>query len=145
VEPYAKRAFPVPKTGREIQFRGRWSYRRPLSKLEYPMICNMFCIILQSYLSKQNLTFTFKQYFYSDMPTCKPTLYLDIDSKVNLTCSFYNYKFSVARKMLCTPWPRNPLTSLRLSCLGRKRPWRQFFSRYVKERFCGLDIQIIIV
>jgi hypothetical protein len=38
---------------------------------------------------------------------------------------------------------RNPLTTLRL--LPRpKRPPRQFFSRYVKERFRILDIQIII-
>jgi hypothetical protein len=79
------------------------------------------------------------------MPTCKPTLYLHIDSKVNLTCSFYNYKFSVAQKILCTPWQRNPLTSSKLSCLGRKRPRRQFFSRNVKERFRGLDIQTTIV
>jgi hypothetical protein len=34
--------------------------------------------------------------------------------------------------------------SSRLSCLGRKRPRRQFFSRYVKERFRGLDKQITI-
>jgi hypothetical protein len=47
-------------------------------------------------------------------------MYLFIDSEVNFTCSLCNtyicnYKFSVAQKMLCTPWPRNPLTSSRLS------------------------------
>jgi hypothetical protein len=42
-------------------------------------------------------------------------------------------------------WQRNPLTSSRLSWLGRKRRPRQFFPRYVKERFRGLDIQITII
>jgi hypothetical protein len=46
--------------------------------------------------------------------------------------------------MLCTPWLQNPLKSSRLSCLGRKRPRAQFFSRHVKERFRSLDIQITI-
>jgi hypothetical protein len=47
--------------------------------------------------------------------TCEPNLYLFIDSDVNFACSFYNnYKFLVAQNILCTPWPRNPLTSSRL-------------------------------
>jgi hypothetical protein len=67
------------------------------------------------------------------MTTCKPTLFLLTVKEILLY--FYNYKFSVAHKMLCTPWLRNPLTISRLSCLGRKRPRRQFFSRFVKVRF----------
>jgi hypothetical protein len=35
--------------------------------------------------------------------------------------------------------------SSRLSCLGGKRSQRQLFSRYVKESFRGLDIQITIL
>jgi hypothetical protein len=47
------------------------------------------------------------------------------------------------RRILC--WAHNFLTSSRLFRLGRKRPPRHFFSRYVKERFRGLDIQITIL
>jgi hypothetical protein len=53
-------------------------------------------------------------HFYSDMPKCKPTLYVFIDSERNFTHSFYDYKFLVANKMLCTILSRNPLTSSKL-------------------------------
>jgi hypothetical protein len=67
--------------------------------------------------------------------TCKPNLYVFIDSQGNFACLFLicNYKFSVGQKMFCTPWQRNPLTLSRLSCLACKGPRRQIFSRYLKE------------
>jgi hypothetical protein len=72
------------------------------------------------------------------------TQYVFIDSEVNFACSFYNnYKFSVAQKMLCTPWSFNILKIV-LSQLSRKRPRRHFFSQYVKKWFHGLDIQITV-
>jgi hypothetical protein len=37
-----------------------------------------------------------------------------------LLVHFIITNFRVAHKMLCTPWLRNPLTTSRLSCLGRK-------------------------
>jgi hypothetical protein len=77
------------------------------------------------------------------MATCRPTLFL-LTMKEILLFHFIITNFRVAHKMLCTPWLRNPLTILRLSCLGRKRPGRQFFSRFVKVRFRILDIQITI-
>jgi hypothetical protein len=43
--------------------------------------------------------------------------------------------------MLCTLWLRNPLTASRLFTSAANRPWRQFFSRFVKVRFRILDIQ----
>jgi hypothetical protein len=47
--------------------------------------------------------------------------------------------------MLCTPWLRNPLAISRLSLpRPQKRPWRQFFSQFVKVQFRILDIQITI-
>jgi hypothetical protein len=84
------------------------------------------------------LTFTFKQYFYSDMPTCKPILYLHIDSKVNLTCSFYNYKFSVAQKILCTPWQRNTLTSSKLCASAASGLGDNFSLGTLKNDFAAL-------
>jgi hypothetical protein len=79
------------------------------------------------------------------MATCRPTLFL-LTMKEILLVHFIITNFRVAHKMLCTPWlrKRNPLTISRLSCLG-KRPWRQFFSRFVKVRFRILDIQITIL
>jgi hypothetical protein len=68
--------------------------------------------------------------------TFHPT-FLQFFSKLFYLCHFYS---DMHKKC----WPRNPLTSSRLSCLGRKRPRRQFFSRYVKERFRGPDIRITI-
>jgi hypothetical protein len=69
--------------------------------------------------------------------TCKPNLcvhmYLLRAKQILLVHFIIIRTFRVAQKMLCTPWLRNPLTSSKLSCLGRKRPRRQFFFRYVKE------------
>jgi hypothetical protein len=55
----------------------------------------------------------------SDMATCRPTLFL-LTVKEILLVHFIITNFRVAHKMLCTPWLRNPLTTSRLSCLGRK-------------------------
>jgi hypothetical protein len=79
--------------------------------------------------------------FHSDMATCNPTLFL-LTMKEILLVHFIITNFRVAHKMLCTPWLRNPLTILRLFASAAKRPWRQFFSRFVKVRFRILDIQI---
>jgi hypothetical protein len=57
--------------------------------------------------------------FHSDMETCRPTLFL-LTVKEILLVHFIITNFRVAHKMLCTPWLRNPLTTSRLSCLGRK-------------------------
>jgi hypothetical protein len=53
------------------------------------------------------------------MATCRPTLFL-LTVKEILLVHFIITNFRVAHKMLCTPWLRNPLTTPRLSCLGRK-------------------------
>jgi hypothetical protein len=53
------------------------------------------------------------------MATCRPTLFL-LTVKEILLVHFIITNFRVAHKMLCTPWLRNPLTTSRLSCLGRK-------------------------
>jgi hypothetical protein len=51
-------------------------------------------------------------FHYNSLPTCLRLFTKCIDSEVSFDCSFYNnYKFSVARKMLCTRWQRNSLTS----------------------------------
>jgi hypothetical protein len=57
--------------------------------------------------------------FHRDMATCRPTLFLLTVKKI-LLVHFVITNFRVAHKMLCTPWLRNPLTTSRLSCLGRK-------------------------
>jgi hypothetical protein len=57
--------------------------------------------------------------FHSDMATCRPTLFL-LTVKEILLVHFIITNFRVAHKMLCTPRLRNPLTTSRLSCLGRK-------------------------
>jgi hypothetical protein len=74
------------------------------------------------------------------MATCRPTLFL-LTVKEILLVHFIITNFRVAHKMLCTPWLRSR------DCLvsAAKRPWRQFFSRFVKVRFRILDIQITIV
>jgi hypothetical protein len=53
------------------------------------------------------------------MATCRPTLFLLIVKEI-LLVHFIITNCRVAHKMLCTPWLRNPLTTSRLSCLGRK-------------------------
>jgi hypothetical protein len=53
------------------------------------------------------------------MATCRPTLFL-LTVKEILLVHFIITNFRVAHKMLCTSWLRNPLTTSRLSCLGRK-------------------------
>jgi hypothetical protein len=53
------------------------------------------------------------------MATCRPTLFL-LTVKEILLVHFIITNFRVAHKMLCTPRLRNPLTTSRLSCLGRK-------------------------
>jgi hypothetical protein len=53
------------------------------------------------------------------MAICRPTLFL-LTVKEILLVHFIITNFWVAHKMLCTPWLRNPLTTSRLSCLGRK-------------------------
>jgi hypothetical protein len=53
------------------------------------------------------------------MATCRPTLFL-LTVKEILLVHFIITNFRVAHKMLCTPWLRNPLTTSRLFCLGRK-------------------------
>jgi hypothetical protein len=53
------------------------------------------------------------------MATFRPTLFL-LTVKEILLVHFIITNFRVAHKMLCTPWLRNPLTTLTLSCLGRK-------------------------
>jgi hypothetical protein len=73
------------------------------------------------------------------MGTCRPTLFL-LTMKEILLVHFIITNFRVAYKMLCTPWLRNPLTISR-SASAAKRPWRQFFSRFVKVRFRILDIR----
>jgi hypothetical protein len=60
--------------------------------------------------------------------------FIFIDSQGNFTCSFYNY--TVAAKSF---------DDLKIVLPRPKRPRRQFFSRYVKERFRILDIQTTIV
>jgi hypothetical protein len=77
------------------------------------------------------------------MATCRPTLFL-LTVKEILLVHFIITNFRVAHKMLCTPWLRNPLTISRLLVSAANRPWRQFFSRFVKVRFRILDIQITI-
>jgi hypothetical protein len=57
-------------------------------------------------------------------------------------CLYLWIKLLWTEKMLCTFWPRNPLTSSGLACLGREGPQRQFLSRFVKKKFRGLDMQI---
>jgi hypothetical protein len=57
--------------------------------------------------------------FHSDMATCRPTLFL-LTVKEILLVHFIITNFRVAHKMLCTPRLRNPLTTSRLSCPGRK-------------------------
>jgi hypothetical protein len=64
--------------------------------------------------------------FHSDMATCSPTLFL-LTVKEILLVNFIITNFRVAHKMLCTPWLRNPLTTSRLSCLGRKAPLTTIF------------------
>jgi hypothetical protein len=81
--------------------------------------------------------------FHSDIATCRPTLFL-LTMKEILLVHFIITNFRVAHKMLCTPWLRNPLTISRLFASAAKRPWRQFFYRFVKVRFRILDIQITI-
>jgi hypothetical protein len=44
--------------------------------------------------------------------------------------------------MLCTAWPRNHLTSLRLTARPQA-PRRQFFSQYVKDDFAALIFRAI--
>jgi hypothetical protein len=66
-------------------------------------------------------------------------LYLTM--KEILLVHFIITNFRVALKMLCTLWLRNPLTISRLFTSAANRPWRQFFSRFVKVRFRILDIQ----
>jgi hypothetical protein len=70
-------------------------------------------------------------------------MYLFIDSEVNFTCSFCNtyicnYKFSVAQKMLCTPWPRNPLTSPRLAASAASGLSDNFSLGKLKNDFAAL-------
>jgi hypothetical protein len=79
-------------------------------------------------------------HFHSDMAICRPTLFL-LTMKEILLVHFIITNFRVALKMLCTPWLRNPLTISRLFTSAANRPWRQFFSRFVKVRFRILDIQ----
>jgi hypothetical protein len=78
------------------------------------------------------------------MATCRPILFL-LTMKEILFFSFYNYKFSS-----CTP---NVVYTLVTKSFGdleivfasaAKRPWRQFFSQFVKVQFRILDIQITI-
>jgi hypothetical protein len=52
------------------------------------------------------------------MATCRPTLFLLTVKEILLVHFITNFR--VAHKMLCTPRLRNPLTTSRLSCLGRK-------------------------
>jgi hypothetical protein len=77
------------------------------------------------------------------MATCRATLFF-LTMKEILLVHFIITNFRVEHKMLCTPWLRNPLTISRLFPSAAKRPWRQFFSRFVKVRFRILDIQITI-
>jgi hypothetical protein len=68
--------------------------------------------------------------------TCEPNLYLFIDNDVNFACVFYNnYKFLVAENILCTPWPRNPLTSSRLSASAASGLADNFALRTLKNDF----------
>jgi hypothetical protein len=53
------------------------------------------------------------------MATCRPILFL-LTVKEILLVHFIITNFRVAHKMLCTSWLRNPLTTSRLSCRGRK-------------------------
>jgi hypothetical protein len=70
-------------------------------------------------------------------------MYIFIDSEVNFTCSFYdNYKFSVAQKMLCTPWPRNPLTSSILSASAVSGLGDNFSLGTLKNNFAAFILQI---
>jgi hypothetical protein len=78
------------------------------------------------------------------MATYRPTLYL-LTMKEILLVHFIITNFRVAHKMLCAPWLRDPLTISRLLASAAKRPWGQFFSRFVKVRFRILDIQITIL
>jgi hypothetical protein len=69
--------------------------------------------------------------------TCKPNLYVFIDSEVHFPCSFYNnVVYTLAAKSF---------NILEIVLPRPQAPKRQFFSRCVKERFRGLDIQITIV
>jgi hypothetical protein len=65
--------------------------------------------------------------FHSDMATCRPTLFL-LTVKEILLVHFIITNFWFAHKMLCTPWLRNPLTTSRLACLGRKAGLDENFS-----------------
>jgi hypothetical protein len=72
------------------------------------------------------------------MAICRLTLFLLTVKEISLV-HFIITNFRVAHKMLCTPCLRNPLTISRLFASAAKRPWRQFFSQFVKVRFRILD------
>jgi hypothetical protein len=77
--------------------------------------------------------------------TCRPTLFL-LTVKEILLVHFIITNFRVAHKMLCTPGLRDPLTTSRLSCLGRKAALTTIFlsvresrisqPRYTNNYFC---------
>jgi hypothetical protein len=73
------------------------------------------------------------------MGTCRPTLFL-LTVKEILLIHFIITNFRVAHKMLCTPWLRNPLTTSRLSCLGRKAALTTIF---LSVRSLAIQITIL--
>jgi hypothetical protein len=78
------------------------------------------------------------------MATCRPTLFL-LTVKEILLVDFIITNFRVAHKMLCTPWLRNPLTTSRLSCLGRKAALTTIFLSKVGFRSLAIQIEITII
>jgi hypothetical protein len=68
------------------------------------------------------------------METCRPTLFL-LTMKEILLVHFIITNFRVGYESF---------DDLEIAASAAKRPWRQFFSRFVKVRFRILDIQITI-
>jgi hypothetical protein len=140
VQQYAKRVLRVPKTVKvnvilifDQSFHVRLALRFFRYQIRNCRIYNTYFLSLEEYLheTETSLSLQFSSDIFTiiykincfiyviSMATCKPNLYVFIDSEVNFTCSFYNnYKFSVAQKM----WPQNSLTSLRMSCLKNDFP-----------------------
>jgi hypothetical protein len=64
--------------------------------------------------------------------------FIFIDSQGNFTCSFYNCTQNVVYTVTAKSFD-----DLEIVLPRPKRPRRQFFSRYVKERFRILDMQSV--
>jgi hypothetical protein len=78
------------------------------------------------------------------MATCRLTLCLLTVKEILLVHFIYYYKFSGCTQNVVYTLATKSFDDLEIAASAAKRPWRQFFSRFVKVRFRILDIQITI-